>query len=182
MTHKDIRNSAEEVCARPVHETTDRAAELQPEGSRSNQARNAAGHYAAAPEVEAERRKRVADYLAEIEGATVLPATFIDELRAELAMLLDAIRESTQELAGAGVFTSKGTLRLAFRTRLFLAERASAIAKQLGLEAPAGSSGKSKPWSKLSRAEQEAQAQAALDALHSGAGGFINGSTPEGEV
>ena len=160
----------------PAHESATPGTEP---ARRPRKHRDRSGQLATPPEVAAATQGRLAALRREIQEAVSLPATLVKLLRHELALVLDGIEQCDRLLEG-GMFTTKNKPCAAYRTRLFLAQRAATIAGLLGLEAPAA--GKQKPWSKLSREEQEREAQRALDALQGGGVGFLKTESPEGEV
>ncbi len=171
MNNKDLRNTP---ITAPVHESATPGTEAPRRGRKH---RDRSGQFATAPEVAAATQERLAALRREIQEAVGLPLTQVNQLRHELALVLDGIEQCDRLLEG-GMFTTKNKPRAAYRTRLFLAQRAATIAQQLGLEAPAA--GKQKPWAKMSRAEQEVAAQAALDAVHGGVG-FVEPSGARSE-
>lgn len=106
-------------------------------------------------------RARVAALVADLQVARGLPAALVEALRVELASLVVAIDQLSDRLGGQ-LLTPHGRLRSTARTRQRLIERAMTLAGQLGFEKPDAPSGK-RPWSKLTRQEQEAEAERARE-------------------
>jgi hypothetical protein len=86
---------------------------------------------------------------------------FVEALRLELAAVLVATDQLADRLAGQ-ILTEKGQLRAPARTRQRLLERATALVNLLGYAKADAPNGK-RPWSKLTRQEQELEAQRAIE-------------------
>jgi hypothetical protein len=109
----------------------------------------------------ADRRARVAEIRASLVNETGLPSVVVEQLETELALLLEATEQILGRL-GIGLLRQRGELRAPYRDYRMLAERIATVCRQLGRDEPETGSTKPKAWSKLSRAEQEAEAERAL--------------------
>lgn len=154
----------------------DPRAGAKPRNNGSAQPRNPATGQYASPDAPAVR-ERVNALVVELRTASGLPAALADALRLELGSLVVAIGQLADRLGGQ-LLTPHGRLRATARTRQRLIERAVTIAGQLGLEASASDRGKPRPWSKLTRREQEAEAARALEEVERN----LRGSSLETQV
>jgi hypothetical protein len=129
-----------------------------PPPAASRRHRDAVGRFAPS----AASTERIAGFRSDLDNASGLPAPWRELLATEAALLLDAGTRYLEQVP-TGLTTTKGRLRAPYRDYLAVAERLATVLRILGLDdAAAGGSGKQRPWSKLSRAEQEAAAAAAL--------------------
>jgi hypothetical protein len=128
--------------------------------SRGSKHRDPLGRFTAS----AARQARIAGYRETLETTQGgLPAPWQALLRQEGALLLDASADYLDRVPG-GLTTVKGRLRAPFRDFLELQDRLQHVMALLGFGAAKGegSSSKVRPWSKLTRQEQEAAAAAAF--------------------
>lgn len=118
------------------------------------------GRYAPPPAEQKRRAARLEVLRAEIREAVTagrLPDSLVTLWHEELALVVDALRQLTRDLEPA---TATGRVSRNYKDYVLLVDRAATLARWLGLSAAEVS--KQKPWSKLNRAEQEAEAQRAL--------------------
>lgn len=117
------------------------------------------GRYVLAPAEAEARTARLAALHAEIEDAAKdgrLPPSVAALWREELAVVVDALRALTPNLAPT---TAAGRVSRGYRDYVLLVDRAATLARWLGLGKQETSSTGKRPWSKLTREQQAAEAE-----------------------
>jgi hypothetical protein len=113
----------------------------------------------------ADRRARIAEIRASLVHEAGLPGVWREQLETELSLLLEATEQILGRL-GVGLLRQRGETRAPYGDYRVLAERIAAVCRQLGRDEPERG-GKRRAWSKLSREEQEREAQRALAEVES---------------
>jgi hypothetical protein len=165
LTKSDLHTSAG-LCKSDANPST----AITPAGDQCQpRRRDQGGRYAPDPVEVAAREARLEVLRAEIEEACragQMPPSLVRLQQDELRLVVDALRTLTPALSPA---TAAGRISRQYRDYVTLVERAATLARSLGLNAADAS--KPKPWSKLTRAEQEAAAAAALEEVERNLGG-----------